>query len=263
MKPAARHPAGANVHQLVILDVARRRHGVGELPELPHPASSKRARPPSPDLGKGVNTAASLGAGFATRTATAAASRQGASYGRRTTTTRVVITASNGDSGLRRGGPRRVQRAPRGRRHVPFDGEQRARLDRDGVERQRQRLQQVHREAVVAKGHGLLEAHDRRRRVRRRTRTRVWPCTTATAVGMAGLRRHERRVARDRGDLRAQRHDGEQRVDDVQPHLVAVRRHERLERTLLARVRAPAKSATTARRGTAHQRHRRVLIRLV
>ena len=91
----------------------------------------------------------------------------------------VAITASSGDNGFGVEYPAASRVGDRGRRHVADDRGQRARLDRVGVERRRQRLLRLRAEAGVADRRRLRAAHRRgrlrgRRPEHRRRRLRLF-----------------------------------------------------------------------------------------
>ena len=85
----------------------------------------------------------------------------------------VAITASSGDSRLRRQLARVVAVRDRCRRHDAHDREQRSRLERDRVVGCGQRLLCVRAKAGVAEGLRLSQAHRRRRVGRRRSQQRI------------------------------------------------------------------------------------------
>ena len=192
-------------------DLARPRHGQRRLPELPHPPrrgdhepqQRPRTRRWTPPRGSARTRSA---------TATAAASRAA----RPPTTCTSTIRASR--SPRARATTATASRIPAASRYVTAVGGTSLtrgggtpRLDRDGVERRRQRLQRVRGEAVVADG---LRLRTRARSPTSRpspTRTPASPCSTAGLLVHG--RRHERVVADHRGRLRARR----QRVDASTP----------------------------------------------
>ena len=164
----------------------------------------------------------------------------------------VAITASSGDNGYGVSYPAASRYVTAvGGTSLSRGGD--ARLDRSRLERRRQRLQRLRGEAVLAD----------RQRLRKRTVADVSAVAdpnTGVAVALRRAlvhgRRHERVLADHRGRLRArrQRLERQLRLVSVLAHDEPVRRRDRQQRHLLARVPLHRRwPATTARPGSARR----------
>ena len=179
--------------------------------------------PTTANLGTAVNTAVALGAMAVSNSYGGSESSSETSYDTSYYNhPGVAIVASSGDSGYTRRVPGRLAVRDGRRRHRPVTGEQRARLDGvrlvDVLERGRgERLLGLRGEAVVPERHRLLAAHDRRRLRGRRPGHRRRRLRLVRLGRLDGLRRHERRVADHRRDVRAGQRAGAERVPELVP----------------------------------------------